>query len=235
MYISGQGNSAPRLIGATACPYLRPYNMNLTENHYILFGEKPATSATTADGATSEKPAYYSNQLKISKVTPNGIDFYTGLFAPDLIIGTNNYSNLLSKKTINIAGNNVPIWGGTLTANDLRTSLGLSNALHFIGTTTVTITDGGTQMPYDITSNYSPTVGDVVLFMNYEYIWTNNNCWERLGGDASYKLLQTAVTDPSIAATGCNSFISNISQDTNGNIIPVKKQIAPLTIKDRFN
>lgn len=122
MYISGQGNAAPRLIGATACPYLRPYNMNLTENHYILFGEKPATSAT-AYGVTSEKPAYYSSQLKISRVTPNGIDFYTGLFAPDLIIGTNSYSNLLSKKTINIAGNNVPIWGGGLSADALRTSL----------------------------------------------------------------------------------------------------------------
>ena len=65
---------------------------------------------------------------------------------------------------ITIAGNNVAI-GGILAANTLRTSLGLSNAMHFIGVATVAITDGSTTDP-GITGYSTKTAGDVVIDKN---------------------------------------------------------------------
>jgi hypothetical protein len=75
-----------------------------------------------------------------------------------------------------IAGNTIPI-GGTLTASNLRTSLGLSNAMHFIGIATVAITEDGTTNPnitgYDFgTNGVNAQKGDVVIDNNlaYEYV-----------------------------------------------------------------
>jgi len=76
---------------------------------------------------------------------------------------------------ITIAGNAMSI-GGSLAADTLRTSLGLSNAMHFIGKATVDIADGSTTNPtitgYDFANNKKP--GDVVIDKNNsrEYVWT---------------------------------------------------------------
>ena len=77
---------------------------------------------------------------------------------------------------LTIAGNTVPI-GGSLTATNLRTSLGLSNAMHFIGIATVAITDGSTTNPtisgYDFgTNGVNAQKGDVVIDKDsvYEYV-----------------------------------------------------------------
>lgn len=97
--------------------------------------------------------------------------------------------------------------------------LGLSNAMHFIGKATVAITDGSTTNPtisgYDFANKKA--AGDVIIDKDtsYEYVWTTENKWERLGGDSSYKVVQTAVTKPSAAT---NKWVSAIGQDTNGNI-----------------
>lgn len=87
--------------------------------------------------------------------------------------------------------------------------LGLSNAMHFIGKATTTITDGGSEDP-GIT-NYSPVPGDVVISSNdhREYVWSTAGQWEMLGFDASEQFSETT--------TG-NTFISSITQNTDGTV-----------------
>ena len=52
----------------------------------------------------------------------------------------------LANSTMIIAGNSVAL-GGSVSATTLRESLGLSNAMHFVGVATVAITDGSTVNP----------------------------------------------------------------------------------------
>ena len=65
---------------------------------------------------------------------------------------------------VNIAGTAVSI-GGSISASTLRTNLGLSNALHFIGKATVDITDGSTTDP-SISGYSTKTAGDVIIDKN---------------------------------------------------------------------
>lgn len=129
------------------------------------------------------------------------------------------WSNINNKPNISIAGNPVSVDGGTLTAEDLRTSLGLSNALHFIGKATNDVGDEDWPDPgiagYTYPDDAKP--GDVIIDKTnfFEYVFLGGGRWERLGGNSSYKVLQAAVTSgPSVT----NQWISHIEQDTNGNI-----------------
>lgn len=135
----------------------------------------------------------------------------------------------LANSAVTIAGNSVSL-GSSVSAETLRTSLGLSNAMHFIGIATVDITDGSTTDPK--IANYSTKAkGDVIIdkHSSYEYVWTGST-WEKLGGDASYKTTQSAVGDP--AASGNSStFIKTISQNANGVITATKATIATLTLQ----
>ena len=93
----------------------------------------------------------------------------------------------------------------------------LSTAMHFIGKATVAITDGSTTDPtisgYDFTADRKP--GDVIIDTDnaYEYVWTYEGKWERLGPDGSYKITQSAV-DTGAATT--NKWVSRIQQNANG-------------------
>lgn len=114
-----------------------------------------------------------------------------------------------------LKSNGSTVYWDTMTPDQLN----LANAMHFIGKATVAITDGSTTNPtisgYDFTNKKA--AGDVIIDKDtsYEYVWTTENKWERLGGDSSYKVVQTAVTKPSAAT---NKWVSAIGQDTNGNI-----------------
>jgi len=78
--------------------------------------------------------------------------------------------------------------GGSLDAATLRAALGLSNVMHFIGTTTTAISDGSTTSSITISGeSRTAAQGDVVLYNNQEYVWTGS-AWELLGGDESYAL-----------------------------------------------
>lgn len=112
---------------------------------------------------------------------------------------------------VTIAGNKINI-GGAITANTLRTSLGLNNALHFLGITTTSMTDDNTSATVSIGgSNVTATAGDVVISndTHYEYVWvstgTNTGRWERLGPDGSYAV-SGHVHDAATSST--NGFMS---------------------------
>lgn len=67
---------------------------------------------------------------------------------------------------------------------------GLTGAMHFRGTSTTVITDGGTENP-TVSGNVLPAAsreaGDVVIYGDQEYVW-NGSRWELLGDEGSYAL-----------------------------------------------
>lgn len=121
-----------------------------------------------------------------------------------------------------VAGNT-----GAITADALRTSLGLSNAMHFLGVTTTNISTGTANTTATVAidgSNVTATAGDVVLYDSQEYVWGNDK-WNLLGDESSYKVKQTAVSDPTAASIASTTFIDTISQDANGVISATKKTL----------
>lgn len=148
-------------------------------------------------------------------ITTGTISIATGGVTNDMLAGS-IANGKLANSSISIAGTSVSL-GGTLAAETLRTNLGLSNAMHFIGKATVAITDGSTTNPtingYDFTNKKA--AGDVIIDKDtaYEYVWTTEGKWERLGGDSSYKVTQTAVAKPDAVT---NKWVSAIGQNTNG-------------------
>ena len=137
-----------------------------------------------------------------------------------------------SAPVTSVAGNT-----GAIDAATLRTSLGLSNAMHFLGITTTDISSGTANTTATVSisgSNKTAVAGDVVIDNSnaYEYVWTGS-AWERLGPDGSYKTLQTAFSNNAGTADSTNtsnSFIYSFSQTTNGNIIDIKTRALPITL-----
>ncbi len=104
--------------------------------------------------------------------------------------------------------------GNRLTA--LENSVGgFSGAMEFLGTSSTTITDGGTQAPTINGSAISIEKcksGNVVLYEQQEYIW-NGSTWELFGDEGSYvvktrKINGKALTDD-ITLTGSDINLTN--------------------------
>lgn len=78
-------------------------------------------------------------------------------------------------------------------ANAISTATsGLTGAMHFAGTSTTAITDGGTENP-TISGYTTKTAGDIVLYNGKEYVWTGT-AWEELGDESSYALKTITIT-----------------------------------------
>ena len=109
---------------------------------------------------------------------------------------------------------------GEITDSALISALGLSYAMHYRGTIS---TDPTTTTP---SGTYA--AGDVLVHTttSKEYVYDGSE-WRELGDESSYKLKQTAVADPTVADASdtATEFISNISQNENGEISVTKKAI----------
>lgn len=109
------------------------------------------------------------------------------------------------------------------TPGQARQDMGLSTAMHFIGKATVDITDGSTVDP-KITNYTTKTAGDVIIDKNnsYEYVWTLEGKWERLGPDGSYSVIGHNHDSDYVKKTGDtmtgNLVIGSSSIGTNGYI-----------------
>lgn len=141
----------------------------------------------------------------------SGLDLTGNTFS----IKTGGVTNaMLANSAITIAGNSVSL-GSSLSTQSLKSSLGITNAMHFIGKATVEVTDGSTQDPI-ITgytfSNAEP--GDVILDKDgyMEYIWSSAGKWEAFGSE------WTATTSTSGTAI---DFVTGISY--NGATVLVSK------------
>ena len=85
---------------------------------------------------------------------------------------------------------------------------GLTGAMHFRGTSTTAVTDGGTQDPtingYEFNGN-GDNAGDVVLYEGKEFVWTGS-AWELLGDEGSYALKSSTA---SVVGIVSNTFTAN--------------------------
>lgn len=206
--IAGGSDTATTTTGSYTIALTDAYGD--TKNPY---GSKTKNYVLAAPSTAAGDPSF---RALVSADIPN-------LNASKIIAGQFSNDRLANSK-VTIAGNDVSL-GGNLTADTLRESLGLSNAMHFIGVATVAITDGSTDDP--VIPGYSTkTAGDVIIDKDssYEYVWSSANKWERLGGDSSYKTKQTAVSSPS-ANGSTTAFIDTISQNANGVITVTKKNL----------
>lgn len=212
----------------------KEYSLGSSTNKWKIFGDLTGNADTATKFAanqsitlTGDVTGSISSQAGWSINTTIG----SGKVTNDMLAGSIINDKLTNSK-VTIAGNDVSL-GGSLEPEPLRTSLGLSNAMHFIGITSTALSDGATTstLTAKTANSLSKTTGfiagDVVIDTNnnYEYVWSGSS-WELLGGDSSYKVVQTAITDPTVANNlTSTSFISSISQNANGEITPIKANL----------
>lgn len=105
------GDGASGEWGISAYPRLSQLTSLPTSDYSILLTSKK-----------TESSAYYTDDLALKQIY-DGQEYWHALQLPDVCLGSNGPSNCLSRKTINIAGTDVNIWGGTLSIETLVTSL----------------------------------------------------------------------------------------------------------------
>ena len=193
----------------------------------------PATTTTNYEGNkisfktySGENNGTYTNVSEVAQINT------TGLKVGSSSIGTNGYiEGTRLKTTANIssdkAGNFAIIrdggWIYSRTPAQARQDMGLSTAMHFIGKATVDITDGSTVDP-KITGYTTKTAGDVIIDKSnsYEYVWTLEGKWERLGPDGSYSVVGHNHDSNYVKKTGDtmtgNLVVGSSSIGTNGYI-----------------
>lgn len=170
----------------------------------------PSTGILSATG-------FSGSGANLTNIPFNSIDF-----------SNNKITNsMLENDNISVAGR---IWelGDTITAQQLRQDLGLSQIMRFIGivaqNSEYVPSDGTNGTPTIIgLSSYTPEIGDVVVndSEGREYVYTPGNTWELLGQDAS------TVYSVSLGDYEC---ITNISQNTDRTISVTKASIGILPI-----
>ena len=111
--------------------------------------------------------------------------------------------------TLQVGGTTKATFDGSSakTFNVTAADLGLSSAMHFIGTATVNIAEDSTTDPkiagYTFTNAQK---GDVILYNHLEFVWDGTK-WEKLGDDSSYALktiTATATDDKVVILTGAS-------------------------------
>ena len=159
-------------------------------------GSAAYTPAT--DYATATQGGYADSALQSITNGTDG-DFVT------TSIGAKAGENGAKSQTIAVSVTTKTVSGATAgddglaKASDVKSYVdsavaGLSGAMHYIGTTTTEVTDGGSEQP---TIGGSPvtelTAGDVVLYGNQEFIW-NGSAWELFGDEGSYALKTISIS-----------------------------------------
>ena len=157
----------------------------------------------------------------------SGLKIKTGGVTNGMIADGTIANVKLVNSIITIAGNEVSL-GGSISLSDL----GLTQVLHFKGVAANdTLADGSKKDPFSTAiekPNYNGDLGDVVIDIDkeFEYVWAGStDGWIQLGGNASYKILQTTIADPT-ANGSTNAFIDSISQNANGEITVTKKYVS---------
>lgn len=188
----------------------------------LLFSYSTSTTDTKTEGVRKHSTLTYNPSTGIlsatkfsgdgsglTNVTASSIDWNDVSNTPTTLSRYGITDALSSSATITIAGNSVSLNGGSLAADTLRTSLGLSKALRFVGKATTTISESTTTAPtISGITNYTPVVGDVVLDKDneYEYVCIATNgttyTWEQLGSSSSYALSDEVIHNSLITTAG---------------------------------
>lgn len=86
-------------------------------------------------------------------------------------------------------------YDGSVAKEITAASLGLGNAVHFLGTTTTELANDATTNPVVIDAkNVTAVAGDIVLYNGKEYIFTAGGKWQLFGDEGSYALKTREIT-----------------------------------------
>lgn len=167
-----------------------------TENKKITFKVAKVTNAekaAEADHATKADSAINADHATTA-------DSATKATTADKVANT---------LTLQIGGSTKATFDGSSakTFNVTAADLGLSSAMHFIGTATVAITEDSKIDPKITGYTFANAQkGDVVLYNHLEFVWDGVK-WEKLGDDSSYALktiTATATDDDVVVLTGAS-------------------------------
>lgn len=146
-----------------------------------------------------------TGDLKFQKTNSDGTTSITATLraTTGYITGTWLQTTNVGNKAGDFATIDSSGWIYKRTAAQARQDMGLSTAMHFIGKATVDITDGSTVDP-KITGYTTKTTGDVIIDKSnsYEYVWTLEGKWERLGPDGSYSVIGHTHDDRYVIKSG---------------------------------
>lgn len=146
-----------------------------------------------------------TGDLKFQKTNSDGTTSITATLGATTgyITGTWLQTTNVGNKAGDFATIDSSGWIYKRTAAQARQDMGLSTAMHFIGKATVDITDGSTVDP-KITGYTTKTTGDVIIDKSnsYEYVWTLEGKWERLGPDGSYSVIGHTHDDRYVIKSG---------------------------------
>ena len=144
----------------------------------------------------------------------------SGLTADKIVLGNGSSAVKTSSKgittTLGSDDTTVPTSKAVQTAITNATA-GLTGAMHFIGSSSTAVTDGGTETPtIDGYSGTAKTAGNVVLYSGKEYIWTGS-AWQLFGDEGSYALKTVKVEGTGVLGGG-GTLESNrtITHNTSG-------------------
>lgn len=197
------------------------YNGSATKNINITPANIGAASSSHNHDSSYVKKSgdTMTGDLKFQKTNTDGTTSTTVTIGADTgyITGTQLQTTSVGNKVGDFATIDGSGWIYKRTAAQARQDMGLSTAMHFIGKATVDITDGSTVDP-KITGYTTKTAGDVIIDKDnsYEYVWTLEGKWERLGPDGSYSVVGHTHDDRYYTESEINTKLSSKS-DTNHN------------------
>lgn len=197
------------------------YNGSATKNINITPANIGAASSSHNHDSSYVKKSgdTMTGDLKFQKTNTDGTTSTTVTIGADTgyITGTWLQTTSVGNKVGDFATIDGSGWIYKRTAAQARQDMGLSTAMHFIGKATVDITDGSTVDP-KITGYTTKTAGDVIIDKDnsYEYVWTLEGKWERLGPDGSYSVVGHTHDDRYYTESEINTKLSSKS-DTNHN------------------
>lgn len=217
-----------------------------TNSDYRLLLSSSADTTTTTAGVGKSTNLRFNPSTKVLSV--GGSISATGDFTltGDAHLNSETYADSITAGSLLVTGaaafTNIPTAPTPVaTSNDTSIATtafvknnigGLSGAMHYIGITSTTLTDGATTSTLTAKTTGSLTkttgfiAGDVVLYNDGEYVWTGS-FWEQLGDSGSFKTRQTAVTTATTASTAtATTFVSAIEQDANG-VIKYTTKVLP--------
>ena len=187
-----------------------------TDNHKFTLQSKEKNSENWILVSTITIPDNNNNQTITVGSTSFGTNDAVKLVAGDGITITPDStgktititaSKVANTLTLKIGGTTKATFDGSSakTFNITAGDLGLSSAMHFIGTATVAITEDSKVDPKITGYTFANAQkGDVVLYNHLEFVWDGTK-WEKLGDDSSYALktiTATATDDDVVVLTG---------------------------------
>jgi hypothetical protein len=174
--------------------------------------------------------------LTVSNATIGGVAIPGSIndLSNNITVLDGKFNKLLPYATIGTSTKPVYINNGVIVECDAyptKASLGLSNALTYIGITTTALTDGSTTKTIAIKNggNHTASNGNVVFYGDKEFIF-NGSSWEEFGYPTTvdlsgYKPIQSAVSDVSTTNVTTTEFVSSVTQNANGVISVTKKKL----------